>query len=75
MKPLTGRKVFFITAGAFGVILAANLTLAFSAVGTFPGLETKNSYVESQNFNIDRDAQLALGWDADIRLERGSVIL
>lgn len=63
MKPLTGRKVFFITAGAFGVILAANLTLAYSAIGTFPGLETKNSYVESQNFNIDRDAQLALGWD------------
>lgn len=66
MKPLTGRKVFLITASAFGVILAANLTLAFSAVGTFPGLETRNSYIESQNFNTDRDAQLALGWDVKL---------
>ncbi len=62
-RPLTGRMVFLILVSAFGVILAANLTLAFSAVGTFPGVETKNSYVVSQNFDADRNAQLALGWD------------
>ena len=69
MKPLTGRKVFLITAGAFSVILGANLTLAYSAVGTFPGLETRNSYIESQHFNVDRDAQLALGWDVKLDLD------
>ena len=37
-RPLTGRTVLAITVGAFAVILAANLTLAFSAVGTFPGV-------------------------------------
>lgn len=61
--PLTGRKVFMIIAGAFSVIIAVNLTLAFKAVSTFPGLETKNSYVSSQTFEADRAAQRALGWD------------
>jgi len=62
MAPLTGRKVFFGMAGAFGVIISVNLFLAYSAVKTFPGLEVKNSYVASQNFDADRAAQLALGW-------------
>jgi nitrogen fixation protein FixH len=62
-RPLTGRMVLLILVSAFGIILAANLTLAFSAIGTFPGVETKNSYVVSQNFDADRSAQLALGWD------------
>ncbi len=62
MAPLTGRKVFFGMAGAFGVIISVNLFLAYSAVKTFPGLEVKNSYVASQNFDADRTAQLALGW-------------
>ena len=47
---------------AFGVIIAVNLSLAFQAVRTFPGLEVKNSYVASQSFDADRDAQEALGW-------------
>lgn len=63
MAPLTGRKVFFGMAGAFGVIISVNLFLAYSAIATFPGLEVKNSYVASQNFDADRTAQLALGWD------------
>ena len=63
-KPLTGRKVLMITGAAFGVIIAVNLTLAYQAVATFPGLETRNSYVASQTFDADRRAQLALGWDA-----------
>ena len=62
MAPLTGRKVFFGMAGAFGVILSVNLFLAYSAIATFPGLEVKNAYVASQNFDADRRAQLALGW-------------
>lgn len=63
MAPITGRKVFFGMAGAFGVIISVNLFLAYSAVATFPGLEVRNSYVASQNFDEMRAAQLALGWD------------
>jgi nitrogen fixation protein FixH len=47
---------------AFGLIIAVNLTLAFNAIRTFPGLEVKNSYVASQSFDRDRQAQTALDW-------------
>lgn len=72
-KPLTGRKVFFIFLAGFGVIIAANLTLAFSALRTFPGLEVKNSYVASQSFDEERRAQEALGWSVEATLEEGQV--
>ena len=56
---------------AFGIIVAVNLTLAFNAVRTFPGLEVKNSYVASQAFDANRDAQLALGWDVSAEVTDG----
>ncbi len=62
-KEITGRKFFLIFASFFGVIITVNLFMAYSAVSTFPGLETRNSYVASQSFNEERAAQLALGWD------------
>lgn len=63
MKEITGRQVLIGTVAAFGVIVAANMTLAVNAVRTFPGLEVKNSYVASQEFDAARNAQEALGWD------------
>ncbi|PKP70448.1 MAG: nitrogen fixation protein FixH [Alphaproteobacteria bacterium HGW-Alphaproteobacteria-4] len=60
--PFTGRKMLVLTVGAFGVIIAVNLFMAFKAVSTFPGLEVANSYVASQTFDADRKAQEALGW-------------
>lgn len=74
-RPLTGYHVFAIFAVAFSIIIAVNLTLAYQAVNTFPGLETKNSYVESQSFNADRDAQLALGWTVTADLEGDRLVL
>jgi nitrogen fixation protein FixH len=62
MRELTGRHVLAITVSAFTVIIAVNLTLAYQAVATFPGLEVKNSYVASQGFNTRKAAQEALGW-------------
>ena len=62
-KPFTGRKALAIIVSAFVIIIGVNLTLAFQAVATFPGLEVKNSYVASQSFDADRAAQQALGWD------------
>ncbi|MDF1669567.1 MAG: FixH family protein [Roseovarius sp.] len=61
-KQLTGTHVFWGFAAAFGVIIAVNLLLAWSAVKTFPGLEVKNSYTASQEFDERRTAQEALGW-------------
>lgn len=66
---LKGWHVLAGFVGAFGVIIAVNLTLAVNAVKTFPGLEVKNSYVASQHFDENRAAQEALGWSvwADAR--------
>jgi len=74
-KPLTGRTVFIITASAFGVIIAVNVFMAVMAVGTFPGLETRNSYVASQKFDADRAAQVALGWTASAEVTGGQLRL
>jgi nitrogen fixation protein FixH len=62
-RKLTGWHVLAIFVGAFGIIIGVNVFMAFKAVGTFPGLETKNPYVASQKFDNDRAAQAALGWD------------
>lgn len=48
--------------GAFGIIITVNLVMATQAIRTFPGLEVKNSYVASQEFNTRLHDQQALGW-------------
>ncbi len=72
---ITGRKVLIIAVSSFGVILAANLTLAFNAVSTFPGLEVDNSFVASQNFNQELAEQLALGWEVRASHRDGELAL
>lgn len=62
VKQLTGKHVLFIFVAAFSIIIAVNITLAVNAVRTFPGLEVKNTYVASQQFDKRRAAQQALGW-------------
>lgn len=74
-KPLTGRKVFAIVAGAFAVIISVNVFMAWSAIRTFPGLEVKNSYVASQSFDADRTAQEALGWQVETYLDGDELVL
>jgi len=60
---------------AFSVIIAVNLTLAYNAVKTFPGLEVKNSYVASQSFDADRAIQEALNWDVSATLHGDELTL
>lgn len=62
MREITGRHVLMFTVGAFGVIIAVNLLMAWKAISTFPGLEVANSYVASQDFDKRRAEQEALGW-------------
>lgn len=73
-RQFTGRHMFLITAGAFAVIIGVNLTLAFKAVQTFPGLEVKNSYVASQVFDENRIAQEALGWDVGAVIDGSDLV-
>lgn len=73
--PLTGRKVFAITAGCFGMIIGVNVLLAYKAVSTFPGLEVANGYVASQTFDAERSAQEGLRWDLAVSATRTAVTM
>lgn len=75
MGEITGRQVFAVTAGAFGVIIAVNLTMAYKAISTFPGLEVKNGYIASQTFDAERRAQEALGWTMTPAYRAGALSL
>ena len=73
MTEIKGWHVLGAFVLAFGIIISVNLTLAFNAVKTFPGLETKNSYVASQAFERNRQAQTRLNWDVDA-VVKGNVL-
>ncbi|MEX0282252.1 MAG: FixH family protein [Arenibacterium sp.] len=74
-KEFTGRHATIVFVSAFSVIIAVNIALAVSAVSTFPGLEAKNSYVASQQFDERRAAQEALGWQVRADAADGKVVL
>ena len=75
MAEITGRHVLFITVGAFGIIIAVNMVMAWKAISTFPGLEVDNSYVASQGFNARKAAQETLGWSMTPGYEQGRMTL
>lgn len=72
-RELTGRKVLAIFVSIFGVIIAVNAFMAYSAVSTFPGLEVQNSFVASQGFNDRLERQRGLGWDIRVEVEDGEL--
>lgn len=74
-KKLTGWHVAAMFGVGFSIIIGVNLTLAYSAVSTFPGLEVKNSYVASQTFDENRAAQQKLGWSVLAQARDGKVLL
>ena len=74
-REFTGWHMLAVFVGAFGVIISVNVALAVNAVRTFPGLNVKNSYVASQEFDLRRDAQLSLGWDVSATVEAGELRL
>lgn len=75
MRELTGRHVFAMFGFGFGTIIAVNVTLAFNAVQSFPGLEVRNTYVASQAFDAKRAAQEALNWDVSAQVGDGQLTL
>lgn len=74
-RKLTGWHALAIFGGCFAVIISVNLTLAYNAVSTFPGLETKNSYVASQSFDDRRAEQESLGWNVSAEAKGGLLVL
>lgn len=74
-REFTGRHAAMVFVGAFAIIIGVNIVLAVSAVRTFPGLEVKNSYVASQEFNEKKSAQESLGWTVRADAAGGLVVL
>jgi nitrogen fixation protein FixH len=55
----------------FGVVFSANGVLIYTALSTWTGLETKNSYIKGRDYNqvlAQIEAQEALGWGVDSAL-------
>jgi nitrogen fixation protein FixH len=62
----------------FGVIIAVNTIFIANALRTFPGEETRRSYVQGLEYNdvIEaRRAQAELGWTASANLTDGRVLV
>jgi nitrogen fixation protein FixH len=74
-RKLTGAHAIGIFVAFFGTIFAVNFFMAYSAVSTFPGMEVSSSYADSQTFDVRRDAQEALGWDASVAIEGERLVL
>ncbi len=74
-KKLGAGRMLAVFVSLFGIIIAVNVVMAVQAIRTFPGLEVANSYVASQEFDRNREAQLALGWTAEPSYDGQSLML
>ena len=74
-REITGKHVLIGTVSAFSVIIVVNFFMAYKAVSTFPGVEAKNTWYASQNFEATRKAQEALGWQVSEAYEDGRLVL
>lgn len=74
-REITGKHVLIGTVSAFSVIIVVNFFMAYKAVSTFPGVEAKNTWYASQNFEATRKAQEALGWQVSEAYEEGRLVL
>jgi nitrogen fixation protein FixH len=71
----TGRHMWLLVIGFFGVIIAVNIGMAVVASTSWTGLVVSNSYVASQEFEdkrIAHEAQKAAGWQATLTYSPGT---
>jgi nitrogen fixation protein FixH len=77
-RPFTGRRFLYVILGFFGVIFAANFTMAYFALNNFRGVVVDSGYVASQHFNADSaelDAQAARGWAIEANAPGGAPLV
>ena len=70
---LKGGHVLAILLGFFGVTIAVNAALAMYAIETFSGEDVSKPYLKGLEYNktlAAHAAQTALGWSAEIEVER-----
>jgi nitrogen fixation protein FixH len=71
-RGFTGRHMWVVMIGFFGLVIGVNFTMAWFASSTFSGTVVDNSYVASQKFNGWLQAartQEKLGWTAHLTLD------
>jgi nitrogen fixation protein FixH len=75
---LKGWHVLAGMIGFFATIIAVNIVFITLAVRSFPGEETRRSYVQGLAYNDvleERRAQEALGWSASVNLTQTRVMV
>jgi nitrogen fixation protein FixH len=75
---LKGWHVLAAMVAFFGVIFSVNAFFITTALRTFPGEETRRSYVQGLAYNdviAEREAQAALGWTAAANLTPTQVLV
>lgn len=75
-NPFTGWHMLVVVLLFFGVIVGANVVLAVTATGTFPGLVVHNSYVASQEYNdllAEARSREGVDWRMDLEAPDGVV--
>ena len=71
---LTGRFVLVSLLAFFAVVIAVNATMMTLAFRTFSGVDAKNGYEKSQNYNKEiafARQQAERGWVSDLTFARG----
>ncbi len=71
----TGRMVFALFFGGFGIIFSVNMILLYFALGSWPGLETKNAYAAALGFDQRRKAQESLNWVVASDYKDGEIVV
>lgn len=65
----TGWHMLFLMVAFFGTIITVNMILVFRAVGSYPGVDTEQSYRQGLAYNDTLEAraqQRRLEWNADV---------
>jgi len=74
----TGRHMWMLVIGFFGVIIAVNITMAVISSMSWTGLVVENTYVASQEFDARRaahKAQVDAGWVSSLTYTADSAVL
>ncbi|MBL4756662.1 MAG: FixH family protein [Rhizobiales bacterium] len=78
VREFTGRHMLIILICFFGVIITMNLTFAWLALGSWPGLLEQNGYQGSQSYNsqiAESRIQRELRWRSEISFTNGNLEL
>lgn len=72
-RTLSGRTVFLLTLGFFGVVIGVNMVMLTFAIRTLPGTEVDSAYRASLAYNMEiaaARAQASREWNVKAHIDR-----